>query len=204
MHEQGEPSLNVSRETSETLERYAESVRKWNPSINLVSKHSLQHLFDRHIADSAQLFRLAVKPKSWCDLGSGAGFPGMVIAVLAKTEAPDLRVTLVESDKRKAAFLQQTARLLGVETEVKSERIEDLAPVCADVVSARALAPLVKLCGYAARHVAPEGCSVFPKGSRWEEEVKEARKVWDFDLETHDSVTDPQASILVLRNIRHV
>ncbi len=128
-------------------------VQKWTPRINLVSRDSARDLWRRHIADSAQLW--AFRPpaaRSWADLGSGAGFPGLVIAALAAEAAPDLAVILVESDVRKAVFLAEAARAMGLKLEIVTARIEALAPLGADVVSARALAPLDRLLGYLEKH----------------------------------------------------
>ena len=202
-----EPSAEesgVSRETSERLDRYAALLTRWNAKINLVSRASLAELWSRHIIDSAQLF--ALRPERaghWADLGSGGGFPGLVIAILAAEAAPELRVTLVESDQRKAAFLATAARELDLRADVRAERIETLPPLGADVLSARALAPLDTLLGYAARHLAPAGRALFPKGARAAEEIAEARRHWRFDLIRHPSKTAPDSSILEIGAIAH-
>lgn len=206
MMEQTEISVagfNVSRETFTALKEFESLVRKWTPAINLVSKSSVSDLWDRHIVDSAQIFN-AVPTETvqrWVDLGSGGGFPGLVIALLAKELRPALRVTLVEADLRKAAFLQQAARALSLEVEVMRNRIESLSPLHADVLSARALAPLPELLEFADKHLSESGTAVFPKGARFLEEVADARKVWSFDLDSQSSVSESNASILVIRNI---
>jgi 16S rRNA (guanine527-N7)-methyltransferase len=115
-----------------------------------------------------------------------------------------LRVTLVESDKRKAEFLRTVSRETGVAVTVLDSRIESLPALEADVISARALAPLPALCGYAERHLAPDGRALFLKGARAAEEVQSARMSWQFHLETLPSVTDPQSSVLVLTDLRRV
>lgn len=187
------------------LQQFAALVIKWNPSINIVAKSTIGDLWNRHILDSIQLFRcLTPDHKSWLDLGSGGGFPGMVIGILASELRPDLRLGLVESDRRKSVFLMESSRQLGVPTVVHNCRIEDLAPQNACVVSARALAPLSMLCGYAARHVRLGGVCAFLKGASFEAEIEEARKDWQFDLDRAESVTDSRASILFLRGLRHV
>lgn len=194
--------LSVSRETFQVLEDFAALVRKWNSAINLVGKGTLPDLWSRHVVDSAQLFRfLPPSAKVWLDLGSGGGFPGLVIAALARELAPDLRVELVESDLRKATFLRQAAQSLGLSVDVRSERIESLQPIQADVVSARALASLVDLLAYAHSHLRPGGIAVFPKGNRHAEELAEARRSWQFDVEAEPSLSDAGAAILVIRNI---
>jgi 16S rRNA (guanine527-N7)-methyltransferase len=196
---------DVSRETTERLSRFADLLRKWNPSINLVSRTTLDSLETRHILDSAQLFDF--KPagaRHWVDLGSGGGFPGLVIAILAAELAPTLRVTLIESDRRKATFLRTVARELDLkEVRVLAERIETVPPQDADVVSARALAPLPDLLAYAERHLAPGGIALFPKGAR-HDEVDDGLASWRFEVQKFPSRTDPKAVILKLGAIARV
>jgi 16S rRNA (guanine527-N7)-methyltransferase len=190
----------VSRETLDRLEAFAALVRRWNPTVNLISRSSLEALWDRHIADSAQLFAFCpAGARHWADLGSGGGFPGLVIAVLAKEQRPDLRVTLVEADQRKATFLRQAAQSLEVPVAVHSARIESLPPLAADVISARALAPLDALLALAQPHLQPGGLVIFPKGARHAEEIDAARQAWIFDVETHPSVSQPDSAILIIR-----
>lgn len=195
--------LDVSRETEARLSRFAAMVVKWNPAINLVSKASLPHLWDRHIADSVQLFRHAPpNARLWADLGAGGGFPGIVLACLAKEQLPECTFHLVESDLRKATFLMQAARSLDLAVQVAAERIETLAPLGADVVSARALAALPDLCGYALRHLRPGGMALFPKGATHDQEIRAAHLAFDFDCEIVPSVTDPAAAILILTHLK--
>lgn len=197
--------FNVSRETLARLQLYADLLAKWNPAINLVAKGTLPQLWTRHFADSAQLLDLADNdPKSWVDLGSGGGFPGLVVAILAAEARPELRVTCIESDQRKATFLRTVARDTGIEVEVVAERIEEVAPLGADVVSARALAPLDKLIGYAAPHLAPGGIALFLKGTGYEAEVDRALASWAFRLDTIASRTDSASAILKAGDIRRV
>lgn len=193
---------SVSRETFAKLEAFEALVRHWNPAINLVSASTLPEFWQRHIVDSAQLFSLCPKDaKSWVDLGSGGGFPGLVVTILAKEAQPDMRVTLVESDLRKATFLRQAVRSLGIGAAVISDRAETVPPLDADVLSARALAPLTGLLTFARRHLQTDGVALFSKGERFEEEVAEARKLWSFDVETQPSLSHPGAAILVIRKI---
>ena len=197
--------LDVSRETLDRLTLFVALVEKWNSAINLVAKRSLADAWERHVLDSAQLMRLCPeKARTWVDFGSGAGFPGVVIAAIAKETKPELHVTLVESDKRKAAFLMQAARQMDLTLSVVAVRAEMLAPCVADVVSARALAPLAELCGLAARHLKPEGLAIFPKGAQADAEVEAAMKLWHFDRQSVQSRTDPSGCILTMKNIRHV
>ncbi|WP_104019952.1 16S rRNA (guanine(527)-N(7))-methyltransferase RsmG [Roseovarius nitratireducens] len=188
---------DVSRETRERLDLYATLIEKWNPRINLVSRASLPHLQARHFEDSAQLHALAPTPVAhWADLGSGGGFPGLVIAILAHETGSPARVTLVESDARKSAFLRTVIRETGIAATVRTERIEKMDPLAADVLSARALADLSALLGYAARHLAPGGTALFPKGATWRQELTEAQSKWHFTSRVDKSRTDPEAVIL--------
>jgi 16S rRNA (guanine527-N7)-methyltransferase len=197
--------LDVSRETFGRLEVYAELLKKWNPKINLVSKNSIEDLWERHFVDSAQIFSL-MKPNSrhWVDLGSGGGFPGLVVAILALEMAPDLKVTLIESDKRKSAFLRTVSRETNCKVTVLAERIETIEPLNADVLSARALADLSTLLGFADRHLQKTGICLFPKGHTWEKELKEAHESWRFSLDTTNSETQENAVILKINEIEHV
>jgi 16S rRNA (guanine527-N7)-methyltransferase len=194
--------LTVSRETFAALQTFEALVQRWGSAINLVSKSALADVWDRHIADSAQVFAFCPQSaQTWVDLGSGGGFPGIVVAVLAKNKKPDLRVTLVESDLRKATFLRQAAQTLDLNVNVVSERIESLRPLRADVLSARALAPLTQLLEYANHHLAESGVAIFAKGVRHAEEIAIAQTTWAFDLDVRSSQSDAEAAILVIRNI---
>lgn len=198
-------AFDVSRETLARLTTYADLLAKWNPAINLVSKRTLPQLWSRHFADSAQLFDLAEPAATtWADLGSGGGFPGMVVAILAAEKRPGLHVTCVESDRRKATFLATVGRETGVDVTVLTERVETLTPLNADVVSARALAPLEVLIGFAARHLAPGGEALFLKGTGHAAEVETALAHWTFRLDTVPSRTDPASAILKIGSIRRV
>ena len=195
--------LSVSRETFSALEEYAELVRRWNPAINLVSKSTIPDLWNRHIVDSAQLFSHAPPDaKLWLDIGSGGGFPGIVVAVLAKELQPQLKVALVESDLRKATFLREACRTLGLNAQVHSARIESLPPAQADVLSARALASLPALLAYADQHLTTAGIALFPKGAQYDSELSEARRAYLFDVKLFPSLLEPTAAVLEIRNIR--
>jgi 16S rRNA (guanine527-N7)-methyltransferase len=197
--------LNVSRETHFRLKTLLELIERWNPKINLVSAGSLSHGWNRHVLDSAQLWMVGGATKgSWLDIGSGGGFPGLVIAILADELAPNFPVTLVESDRRKCVFLTEAARQLGVRVRVRSERIENMEAMAADVVSARALAPLSTLLQNASRHLASGGVALFPKGQSFRSELASARDHWHFNCEAIKSLTDPNAVVLRIENIEHV
>ena len=194
----------VSRETLDRLEQLESRLRKWNPAINLVSKASLENAWMRHIVDSAQLYSLGNRNGPWLDIGSGGGFPGLVIACIAEGQGEDFPVTLIESDQRKATFLRQTAIELAPNTRVLAQRIESAEPQQAATLSARALADLRTLLAFADRHLATDGIALFPKGATWQQEVEEARKDWHFDLVVHPSATDPAGAILAVKALSHV
>lgn len=189
--------FDVSRETMERLEALHALLLHWNRRINLISRGSEAAAWTRHFADSVQLWPL--RPASaelWLDLGSGAGFPGLVIAALARGARAPLRVELVESDSRKAAFLHVAAREIGAEIIVHEARVEALPPRQCDVLTARALAPLDRLLGFAEKHRRPDGICLFPKGASRHKEAEVARRTWRFECTEHPSLTDPEAAIL--------
>ncbi|MFW8633901.1 16S rRNA (guanine(527)-N(7))-methyltransferase RsmG [Cribrihabitans pelagius] len=198
--------LDVSRETVARLEVFEQVIRKWNPKINLVSRSSLDELWTRHIADSVQVFRCAAPPLAgkWVDIGSGGGFPGLIIAILAAEEAPGLEVVLIESDQRKSAFLRTAARVCGVKVRVISERIERAEPQQADVLSARALADLSTLLEFSTRHLKIGGMALFPKGATWKKEVDNAQGQWRFEAEPVRSITENEAVILKIGGVARV
>ena len=188
---------DVSHETIDRLEAYVTLLKTWNQRINLVAQASLNDVWMRHIADSAQLLDLApAAARSWVDLGSGAGLPGLVIAALAAEKRPSLAVRLVESDTRKAAFLGAAARAMGLDVAIEAERIEALPATPHDIVSARALAPLDRLCGLSRHFGGPGTVFLFPKGARLESELTDARPNWHIQAEQITSRTDPTATIL--------
>jgi len=198
-------TFNVSRETLDKLLAYVALLEQWQPRINLVAGATLPDVWHRHIADSAQLLALAPKSGKWLDIGSGAGFPGLVIAIMAHGSA-GLRVTLIESDRRKCAFLAEVARHTGISVEIHTARIEQIAtqamlnPV--DVESARALAPLVRLIPLSLPFFGDATLGLFPKGRDAESEVTQARAAWDFDVEMTPSLTDAAARIVAIRRPR--
>lgn len=191
--------------THQRLDLFVSQLHKWNGAINLVAKASLDDVWTRHITDSLQVLPFRdPSALTWLDLGSGAGLPGMVVAIALAEVAPDFRMTLVESDQRKAEFLRSVSRETGVDVTVLARRVEEVPPYHAKTVSARALAPLVRLCDFASRHLAPGGKAIFLKGAQADRELDVARTAWAFDLERQQSKTDPAGSVLVLSNIRHV
>lgn len=195
-------SLGTTPEGIERLRFFAALVEKWTQRINLVAKSTLPELWTRHIEDSARLMRAVDAPPAlWADLGAGGGFPGLVIAVILADRGAATRMVLVESDQRKATFLREAARQLGLAVEVRSERAEILPPLGAGIVSARALAPLETLCGFADRHLLPGGYALFPKGENHVAECSAARKIWRFELEAREDPGHKGAALLVIRNL---
>jgi 16S rRNA (guanine527-N7)-methyltransferase len=178
---------------------YRDLLLRWNATINLVSGRTAVDIDQRHVADSLQLVPLLPEEGPIADLGSGGGLPGLVIAAAL----PDRDVHLVESDRRKAAFLVEAAAAMGLkQVKVHAERIEQarLPPLVA--VTARALASLDRLLGFAAPLLAPGGIALFPKGRAAEEELTSAAAHWHFTVERFQSRTDPEATILRLNEIR--
>lgn len=194
--------VNVSREAHADLDRYLTLLRKWNKVVNLVSEATLEAVWTRHFEDSLQLLRYFPEgARTFADLGSGAGLPGIPLSILARAEGRALKGVLVESDQRKAAFLAQAVRELALDLRICTERIESTPPLNMDVLTARALAPLDRLFGFAQRHLGPHGSAIFPKGARADEEISAARKRWKFTMTSWPSTTDPEAQILVFTDI---
>lgn len=194
----------VSRETLERFRAYADLLVKWNRAINLVSPNTLDDLWRRHFLDSAQLRAYLPTPpeaegRVILDLGSGAGFPGLVLAILGCG-----RVHLVEADQRKAAFLREALRVTGTAAELHVRRVEELPEMVVDVVTCRAFAPLPRILELGERFLRPSAgqnspAGLFLKGRRADEELTEAAKKWRLRAERFESETDPEASILRLR-----
>lgn len=198
-------ALNVSRETMEKLEHYLEMLKKWNPAINLVAKSTIEDAWTRHFVDSIQVFQHAPDNwRHWADFGSGGGFPGAVIAILAGANEASRQVTLVESDQRKAAFLRSVLRETSSPGTVAAKRVEAIPSLSADVVSARALADLTKLLEFADLHCAENSTYLFPKGANWQKEVLLAEESWSFDYTAITSGTDPNAIILKIGGLARV
>lgn len=186
--------LGVSRETAERLARHLDLLGRWQSRINLVGPATLADPWRRHVLDSAQLVRL-IPPgtRTIVDLGSGAGFPGLVIAIIT-----GLEVHLVESDRRKAAFLREAVRVTGASAMVHAARAEDLGPLAADVVTARACAPLDRLLGLARPWLEAGATGIFPKGREAGRELTEAARRWNMAVARHPSQSDPEGTILVI------
>jgi 16S rRNA (guanine527-N7)-methyltransferase len=194
-------SADVSRETQGRLETLVGILERWQGAINLVSRGTLGDVWERHILDSAQAVRLLpTEARTLTDLGSGGGFPGLVLAVLR----PDLQVTLVEADARKGAFLGEASRRLALPKPPKIlvQRLEAGEPAPADIVTARALAPLAQLLSWAAPYRSDPAICLFHKGKGWQGELTEAQQDWEIDVQPFSSVTDRDAVLLHIGSYR--
>ncbi len=193
---------SVSRETFQRLEVIVSQLTKWQARINLVSPGTISSLWKRHIADSLQLVALAPNALRWIDLGSGGGFPGLVVAA-AFAEKPEFRMSLVESNGKKCAFLRETARIAGLPVDVLHGRIEDVVsnlPDHFDIVSARALAPLNALLELAEPLLANGAIGLFPKGQDVDDELQTATISWNFSADLIHSQTEVGAAIVMVRS----
>jgi 16S rRNA (guanine527-N7)-methyltransferase len=190
------------------LRAYAALLAEWQQTLNLVSRNSLPHVWDRHMLDSIQLVRhLPEDATSITDIGSGAGFPGLVLAIVT-----GLPTVLIESHARKSAFLREAAALTNAPAEVVTARVDDIAKArhaekgresaekSVDILTARALAPLDKLCGMA-DSLGAQTC-LFLKGGRWREELTEAEKRWRIKHQTFESLTSPEGRILRITGLK--
>lgn len=192
-------TADVSRETLDRLRAYEELLRRWQQRINLVSKDSLGDAWRRHFLDSLQLMRWVDPAKRTLDMGTGAGFPGMVLSIACN--AP---VVLAESDARKCAFLREVRRVTDAPAEVLEGRVEDIAETGFSLIFARALAPVAKLLEYAAPLLAPDGACVFLKGARAADELDDAYAQWRMQVHQFPSAADPRGVVLQIRNPERV
>ena len=190
-------NLDVSRETIDNLNVYVDILKKWNTTINLVSKGSIKDVWKRHILDSAQLFKFVTHDiKKWLDIGSGAGFPGLVIAILAKGRFPNLQVTLIDSDKRKCVFLNEVVRKLDLNVKTVPKRIEDCPPHDADVISARALTQLENLLSYFNFHGSFKCKGLFLKGKKTKNEIEAVKNTDMLQMKLSASEVDKTGYII--------
>ena len=193
----------VSRETYERLAGFEILFRKWNERINLAAPTTLKDFWERHIVDSAQVFALRKDARSFLDLGSGGGLPGVVIAILCR-DHPDFSVDLVESNRKKTAFLINALTQAKAPGRVHSERIEDalIHVKQPDVITARALASLSTLLEMTETRLTGKTRALFHKGRGYREEIEESRRNWQFDLLEHPSIVDPESVILEISNLK--
>lgn len=193
---------DISAETLDLYQRWLHLLTRWNAKINLVAQSTLSNFWLRHALDSQQLIAdLPVGAKTIIDLGAGAGFPGIALAIHHR-DTPGAKITMVESNGKKCNFLRTVIRELSLPAEAVQARAEQIAPKPYDVVTARAFAPLPKLLTYAQPFWQPDTLGIFPKGESWEAEIRQAEADWDFTTETRPSATDQQARILTVTDLR--
>jgi 16S rRNA (guanine527-N7)-methyltransferase len=194
-------AFDVSRETAQRLDAFIALLLKWQNTTNLVAPSTLTAVWRRHVADSLQILPLAGDAKTWIDFGSGGGFPGMVIACALN---PPSEVHLVESNGKKAAFLREAVRVTGAPAKIHNQRIDDFNKHFqghADIVTARALAPLKDLLGFCAPHIKMGAQGLLLKGQDVADELTEAAKYWKIEAELKESRTDPKGRILIVRRL---
>lgn len=188
---------NVSRETFLALRVYQEELLKWQKAINLISKTTIEDIEGRHFLDSAQLLKfIPVSTQTVVDVGSGAGFPGLVLSLLQ--ESP---VTLIESDQRKATFLNHIILKTNASAKVVCDRVETLQGIKADLITARGFAPLRRLFDWTTPVRTPSTSFLLLKGKSYEEEIKDAEEEWNFKMTLHSSITDCQGKILEVKEV---
>ncbi len=194
-------SFDVSRETVDRIDRIVSVLDEWRLRMNLIGPKEWPLVWSRHVADSLQLVEHLPSTGEMVDFGSGAGFPGLI---LAGALAPDMRVELVESVGKKCAFLRAAAEAAGLSVTVRQARVETLAPRQVDAVTARALAPLPRLLDLAAPWLEKGGIALFPKGRTWQEELTQAKQSWTFTCEAIVSRTHSEGAILKISEVvRH-
>ncbi len=193
------PPEHVSREAFEQLKTYVALVQKWTKSINLVSQGDQDPVWSRHVLDSLRLLPLMPKGAArGVDLGSGAGFPGLVLAL-----ASGIPFDLIEADQRKAAFLVEAQRVTQAPVTIHCARIEDLRLPPAPLVTARALAPLAALLALAHPLLLPGGTALFPKGARSGQEIADAERQWRMQVNRFEDPQHPGSTILAITNLAH-
>ncbi|MEQ8604945.1 MAG: 16S rRNA (guanine(527)-N(7))-methyltransferase RsmG [Marivibrio sp.] len=196
----------VSRETTDRLSAFATLLAKWQRRINLIGPKTLPELWTRHMLDSAQAAdQLPANARRLADFGSGGGFPGLVLAAIGRERGVET-VTLVEADQRKAAFLREAARVMGLSATVtvRAQRLETLGPLEADVVTARALASVSDLLRYVQATCGPHTPCVFLKGKRLQDELTDAKSAWYIKYRIAPSSTDPDGAILIIEDFADV
>lgn len=187
--------LDVSRETRERLRVFTDLLVRWNVSAKLVSGRDLPLVLERHIADSLAILPFLGDARKIGDLGSGAGFPGLVLAI-----ASGRTITLIEADRRRVAFLREAIRLTQAPSVVKAGRIEEM-PLSFDLLTARAVASLDRLLALAKPHLTPGGRCLFPKGQNYRDELRDAERHWQFAVKEHPSATSAESRILEISDI---
>lgn len=193
---------NVSCETMNDLVAYLDLLKEWQDKFNLVSKSSLEDAWNRHFADSAQLFKFIPNDaETLIDFGSGAGFPGMVLAIMGKNKTPYLKTTLVESIRKKTLYLNEVAQKTETSVSVINDRIENIKGCKFDVITSRAMTSLTDLLQYAISFCHKKTVCIFPKGRKFAEEISEAQKKWLFNCQIENSDVSDEGKILIITNI---
>ena len=195
-------SLNVSRETLNGFYEYKTLLSKWNEKINLVSKNTLEDIWQRHFLDSGQIIKhVEALGKRWVDVGSGAGFPGLVVALLLRDRKIDCDLVLVEKNPKKGFFLNEVIRKLNLNVEVVNDNIDTLEPLNADILTARAFSELNNLIEIAFRHRKKEGICLFLKGENYRIELDKTLNYWFFDYDIVDSLSSSSGKIIRVKKI---
>ena len=195
-------SLNVSRETLNSFYEYKALLSKWNEKINLVSKNTLVDIWERHFLDSGQIIKhVEASGKRWVDVGSGAGFPGLVVALLLRDRKIDCDLALVEKNPKKVFFLNEVIRKLNLSVEVVNDNIGTLEPLNADILTARAFSELNNLIEVAFRHRKKEGICLFLKGENYRIELDKTLNYWFFDYDIVDSLSSSSGKIIRVKKI---
>ena len=195
-------SLNVSRETLKGFYEYKTLLSKWNEKINLVSKNTLVDIWERHFLDSGQIIKhVESSGKRWVDVGSGAGFPGLVVALLLRDRKIDCNLVLVEKNPKKGFFLNEVIRKLILNVEVVNDNIYTLEPLNADILTARAFSELNNLIEISFRHRKKEGLCLFLKGENYRFELDKTLNYWFFDYDVVDSLSSSSGKIISVKKI---
>ena len=195
-------SLNVSRETIDSLCEYESMLSKWNSKINLISKNTFANIWNRHFLDSGQIIKhVDASRKRWVDVGSGAGFPGLVVALLLRDRKIDCDIILVEKNLKKVFFLNEVVRKLDLNVKVLNKNIRTIEPLNADILSARAFSELNELIELAYHHRKERGICLFLKGENYRWELDKTLNYWFFDYDVVDSFSNSSGNIIRVRNI---
>ena len=195
-------TFNVSRETLKSFYEYESLLSKWNSKINLISKSTLKDIWNRHFLDSGQIIKhVNVPGKRWVDVGSGAGFPGLVVSLLLKDRKIDCDMILVEKNIKKVFFLNEVVRRLDLNVKVVNGNIRNIEPLNADILTARAFSELENLMEIAHAHKKETGVCLFLKGENYRLELDKTLNYWFFDYDIVDSLSNVSGKIIRVKNI---
>jgi 16S rRNA (guanine527-N7)-methyltransferase len=195
----------VSRETFSVLEQFVTAFQRWNKVTNLAAASTMDEIWSRHVLDSAQLLKLQPQARRWVDLGSGGGFPGLILAILRR-DSPGFQIDLIESNQKKAAFLHAMIGELRLPAKARAKRIEDIHDAVdkVEVVTSRALAPLNKLLQLSEPWLSAGAVALFHKGRGYRQEIQESSHAWRFDLLEHPSAVESQSVILEISDLARI